>query len=60
MEFNIKAELAKRNIPYKDMAGVINVTPNALYRKLRNNYFTIDEVALIAAKIGMKLELVPA
>lgn len=60
MELNIKAELARRNIQYKDMAPVIGVSKDAFYRKLRANKFTMKEFSLIAKTLGLKIVIEPA
>lgn len=52
---NVKAELARRNIQYKDVAERIGITPNAFYRKLKANRFSLKEILSIAHELDIKI-----
>jgi predicted transcriptional regulator len=55
MSISIKAELARKNIRYVDVARKINMPTSTFYKKLGNNNFSINEVETIFSAIGIKI-----
>ena len=58
MAVSVKAELARRNVRYKEAARAAGMSPSTLYKKLDRNNFSLDEAERVFGVIGMELRLV--
>lgn len=58
MAVSVKAELARRNVRYKEAALAAGMSPSTLYKKLDRNNFSLDEAERVFGAIGMELRLV--
>lgn len=55
MGVSVKAEIARQNYKYNEVARHIGMPPSTFYKKLRRNSFSIDEVQKIFSFIGVKI-----
>ena len=55
MKISVKAEIARKNVRYANVAKKINMPASTFYKKLDANNFSINEVERIFSAIGIKL-----
>ncbi len=58
MSISVKAELARKNVRYADVAKRINMPASTFYKKLGSNRFSIKETEKIFSIIGIKIVVV--
>jgi hypothetical protein len=55
MSISVKAEIARKNCRYVNIAKKIKMSPSTFYKKLEANKFSIEETENIFSVIGIKL-----
>lgn len=56
-ELSVKAELARKNVRYKEAAQAAGISPSTFYKKLEKNNFSLEEAERVFGVIGLELRL---
>ena len=57
MAVSVKAELARRNVKYKEAAKAVGMSASTFYKKLDKNNFSLGEAERVFSAIGIELRL---
>ncbi|MBQ7499089.1 MAG: hypothetical protein IJU00_14880 [Selenomonas sp.] len=57
MTVSVKAELARKNMKYKEAARAVGMSASTVYKKLEKNNFSLEEAESVFGLIGMELQL---
>ena len=57
MTISVKAELARKNMKYGEVAQAVGVPASTFYKKLEKNNFSLGEAEKVFGVIGMELRL---
>lgn len=57
MGISVKAELARKNMRYKEAAKVVGMSASGFYKKLEKNSLSLEEAEKVFDFIGMELRL---
>ncbi len=57
MGISVKAELARKNVRYKEAARAVGISASTFYKKLEKNNFSLGEAESVFRLLGMELRL---
>lgn len=57
MAISVKAELARKNMKYKEAAKAVGMSASGFYKKLEKNNLSLGEAEKVFGFLGMELKL---